>query len=109
MSLTSYRAAPPREKPLRALAKNRCRNGFGQRPKAPIDPIRRLPEKATRANALGCERYVPTQGGFGKAHRPTFEYFMTVKTRDSAPNRAGNALLPEVGQKQSLKAKKSKG
>ena len=109
MSLTSYRAAPPRDKPLRAFAKNRFRNGFGQRPKAPIDPVRRLPEKATRANALGCERYVPTQGGFGKAHRSTFEYFMTVKTRDSAPKRAGNALLPEVGQKQSLKAKKSKG
>jgi hypothetical protein len=60
MSLTSYRAAPPRDKPLRAFTKTDAETKFGQRPKAPIDPVRRLPEKATRANALGCERYVPT-------------------------------------------------
>jgi hypothetical protein len=51
MSLTSYRAAPPRDKPLRAFAKNR--NGLANA-EAPIDPVRRLPEKATRAMPLGA-------------------------------------------------------
>jgi hypothetical protein len=32
---------------LFALSKKLHRNEFGQRPKAPIDPVRRLPEKAT--------------------------------------------------------------
>src|SRR5882757_6021032 len=36
MSLTSYRAAPPRDKPLRAFEKPK-RNESGQRPRAPID------------------------------------------------------------------------
>jgi hypothetical protein len=31
---------------------------------------------------------------------------MTVKTRDSVPKRAADALLPEVTQKPSLKVKK---
>src|SRR5215217_674272 len=44
MSLTSYRAAPPRDKPC-ALSKD-CRNGSGQRHQASINSVRRLPEKA---------------------------------------------------------------
>jgi hypothetical protein len=36
MSLTSYRAAPPRDKPLRTLSKTNCRNGSGQRFEASI-------------------------------------------------------------------------
>ena len=47
MSLTSYRAAPPRDKPLRAFEKTLRRNELGPRPRAPINPVRRLPEKAT--------------------------------------------------------------
>src|SRR4030081_2502067 len=88
MSLTSYRAAPPRDKPLRAFSKNRCRNEIGPRPKAPIDPVRRLPEKATRAKALGCERYVPTRARFGKARMRSFRDFMSVKIRISRVYRA---------------------
>src|ERR1700742_603732 len=92
MSLTSYRAAPPRDKPLLALSKTDFRNEFGQRPKAPIDPVRRLPERATPGNALGCERYVPTRTCFGKGHKPSFPVFMTAKLRVSeakpAPARA---------------------
>jgi hypothetical protein len=34
---------------------------------APIDPVRRLPEKATRTEAIGCEAYVSTWLRFGKA------------------------------------------
>src|SRR6201989_2520678 len=81
MSLTSYRAAPPRDKPLHAFSKNRCRNETGPRPKAPIDPVRRLPEKATRAEAPGCERYVPTLICFGKARMRSFRDFMAAKRR----------------------------
>src|SRR5260370_36104162 len=85
MSLTSYRAAPPRVKPLRALRKYRCRNGPGERPLAPIDPVRRLPEKATRAEAIGCGRYVSMPACFGKAQRPVFEVFVTGKTQVLQP------------------------
>src|ERR1700712_2277884 len=81
MSLTSYRAAPPRDKPLHAFSKNRCRNEIGPRPKAPIDPVRRLPEKATRAKAPRCERYVPTHVRFGKGRMRSFRDFMTDKIR----------------------------
>jgi hypothetical protein len=48
---------------------------------APIDPIRRLPEKATRAEAIGRERYVSTSPCFGKGKGCSFEDFMTAKTR----------------------------
>jgi hypothetical protein len=40
MSLTSYRAAPPRDKPLLRLHKKPCRNQWNQRVGAPIDPVR---------------------------------------------------------------------
>lgn len=54
MSLTSYRAAPPRVKPLLCLSKNRAGSESGQRFLAPINPVQRLPEKATRARPLGA-------------------------------------------------------
>src|SRR6202162_5523013 len=79
MSLTSYRAAPPRDKPLRAFAKNRCRNGFGPRPKAPIDPVRRLPEKATRANAHGARRMYQCEGAL---ERPVSDLFGVLSGRN---------------------------
>jgi hypothetical protein len=52
MSLTSYRAAPPRDKPLRTFesrAETNLANARGRR-----DQVRRLPEKATRARPLGA-------------------------------------------------------
>src|ERR1700722_9626593 len=107
MSLTSYRAAPPRDKPLLAFSKNRFRNEFGQRPRAPIDPVRRLPEKATPGNAPGCERYVPTPACFGKAHKPPFPVFMTAKLRDSGPNRPRESALARSSAKAQLWTKKS--
>src|ERR1700733_8013192 len=87
MSLTSYRAAPPRDKPLLPPQNPDFRNEFAQRPKAPIDPVRRLPEKATPGNAPGCEGYVPTRTCFGKGHKPPFPVFMTAKLRNFEPNR----------------------
>jgi hypothetical protein len=47
---------------------------------APIDPVPRLPEKATRAEAIGCEGYVSTSPCFGKGKGSAFEDFMTAKT-----------------------------
>src|ERR1700686_2042887 len=53
MSLTSYRAAPPRDKPLRALPKNRVPKRLGPTHGERADPVRRLPEKAPLGNAPG--------------------------------------------------------
>jgi hypothetical protein len=47
---------------------------------APIDPVPRLPEKATRAEAVGREGYVSTSTCFGKGKGSAFEDFMTAKT-----------------------------
>jgi hypothetical protein len=46
----------------------------------PIDPVPRLPEKATRAEAVGCEGYVSTSPCFGKGKGSAFEDFMTATT-----------------------------
>jgi len=46
----------------------------------PVDPVPRLPEKATRAEAVGCEGYVSTSLYFGKGKGSAFEDFMTAKT-----------------------------
>ena len=78
MSLTSYRAAPPRDKLLRALPKTNCRNGSGQRPKAPFPSggfLRRQP----LAMPSGRGGYVPTRACFGKGREVTFEDFVTAK------------------------------
>jgi hypothetical protein len=78
MSLTSYRAAPPRDKPLRAFS-SKNRNGFGHA-EAPIPSggfLRRQPGP----KPLGCERYVPTPMRFGKGRERSFRGFMIVKTR----------------------------
>ena len=83
MSLTSYRAAPPRDKPCLP------RQGAGTETNSADAwgvnrSVWRLPEKATRAKALkGCERYVPTCVRFGKAHEVTFDDFMMAKTTES--------------------------
>src|ERR1041385_716996 len=50
MSLTSYRAAPPRDKPLPCLRWVPEMNR-GQRLLASIGQVRKLPEKATRGDA----------------------------------------------------------
>src|SRR3954452_10928552 len=43
---------------------------------APVGPSRRLPEKATRAEAPGCEGYVSTPAGFGKGRSRSFRDFL---------------------------------
>src|ERR1700722_6194966 len=97
MSLTSYRAAPPRDKPLRALRKNRTRNEFGQRLRRRSIPsggfLRRQPlAKAIKA-ALGCEGYVPTRTRFGKGRKRSFRGFIGAKRAIIGPNRPIRPLL----------------
>ena len=50
-----------------------------ERLEAPIDPVRRLPERATPGDALGCEGYVPTRTRFGKGCGTSFPVFMTIR------------------------------
>src|SRR5467141_544935 len=80
MSLTSYRAAPPRDKPLHAFEKpipTNLANAQGRRSIPSGGFLRRQPGQMP----LGCERYVPTLTCFGKARERSFRDFMTVKTR----------------------------
>jgi hypothetical protein len=109
MSLTSYRAAPPRDKPLRALSKNRMPKRLWPTPRAPIDPVRRLPEKATRAMPLGRNRYVPTRARFGKARERSFRDFMPPKpaivaqTGPPAPSCQKLRKSPALEQREALR------
>ena len=49
-------------------------------PQAPIDPVRRLPEKATLGRVrLGCGGCVPMHARFGKAREVSFRDFMPAK------------------------------
>jgi len=56
------------------------------------------------ADALGCERYVPMQGGFGKGQGPAFPDFIAAKTRYFGAKRLAKRLLPEVPQRPSFPA-----
>src|SRR4051794_2620120 len=101
MSLTSYRAAPPRDKPLRAFKKTipkRIWHNAGRRRSIRSGGfLRRLP----LADANGCKRYVPTQTRFGKARRRSFELFMVVERRVCCAGSAEQAALvrkPANGQ-----------
>jgi hypothetical protein len=64
---------------LHAFKKKLAGTAFNPRQWAPINPVRRLPEKATRADALGCERYVPMRVRFGKARGASFPVFVTIR------------------------------
>ena len=63
----------------------------------PIDPVRRLPEKTTRANALGCGRYVPTRARFGKGHPWAFSDFVTARIGEMDPKLAAGAEFGAKG------------
>src|SRR3954452_18807177 len=78
MSLTSYRAAPPRDKPLRTF-ENPNRKRIWPTPGGADRSGPGVPEKATPGKAPGCERYVPTRARFGKGRRPSFRVFITVR------------------------------
>src|SRR5437016_529270 len=106
MSLTSYRAAPPRDKSLRAFSQKTemdLANAWG------ADPVRRLPEKATRAKAPGRERYVPTPMRFGKARERSFREFMTAKTRYFRAKSPGYSALARSSAKAQPRGQQNKG
>src|SRR5947209_8988052 len=63
-----------------------------QRPRAPIGPSRRLPEKATRAEATGCEGYVSMLAGFGKGRRRSFRDFLRRNVQYRRKKAQGQAM-----------------
>ena len=76
MSLTSYRAAPPRDKPLLAF----CREAAAESRlaiAALIDPLSFLRRRSRRDLPEGCERYVSTRNWFGKGSGRSFFDFVT--------------------------------
>src|SRR3954467_12014619 len=77
MSLTSYRAAPPRDKPLRASSGPEINRS--QRRKASIGQVLRFLRRQPGATPLGCERYVSTPARFGKARIVSFGGFYPVE------------------------------
>ena len=67
MSLTSYRAAPPRVKPLRAFRKCRGRWIRADAVGVACSPVPKASlEGNPGAKPVGCEGYVPTRAAFGK-------------------------------------------
>src|SRR3982074_390255 len=86
MSLTSYRAAPPRDKPLRALREPVTIRGFPTRLSAPNIPSVRLPEKATRGlKPVGCEGVCTNAGLLWKGSRRRFFRFCDKRPRPNPP------------------------
>src|SRR2546425_3946467 len=87
MSLTSYRAAPPRVKPLLCLRENAGDGGWR------ADAVRVAcfvrPEgflgRQPRAKPVGCGRYVPTWAAFGKGCGDVFFDFMTARWTNLRP------------------------
>src|SRR3954471_21178835 len=90
MSLTSYRAAPPRDKPLRALIR------AGNEPESTPQGVERsgpaLPEKATQGKPLGAKRYVSMLARFGKGRIVSFRGFYPAERAISQENRRPQAV-----------------
>src|ERR1700748_757667 len=100
MSLTSYRAAPPRVK-LVSRALSRMPGTVDVRTSAvrvvqfrPKDFLGRLPG----AMPIGCGGYVSTRAAFGKAREDDFFDFMTGWTGWTGPKRRGLAISSAKAQ-----------
>jgi hypothetical protein len=77
MSLTSYRAAPPRVNFCRAFQMTRTEKKWLTLSRATVQPqgfLRRLKPRWLRS-AVGCGRYVPMQRRFGKGLAQSFFQF----------------------------------
>ncbi|MDD1582312.1 hypothetical protein C7U89_05010 [Bradyrhizobium sp. WBOS4] len=83
MSLTSYRAAPPRVKHLHAFGK--CRDGR-LRPALLAWLFQSVPKASLEGNPgavpIGCGAYVSRRAGFGKGCGHVFFDFMTGESTD---------------------------
>ena len=100
MSLTSYRAAPPRDKPLHALSEKCLENGVKRtrRPRrcsVPKGFLRRLPGTL---RGRGCGRYVPTRARFGKGCWGGFFDFMSGNRGKTGPEGVGLARMGAKGE-----------
>lgn len=106
MSLTSYRAAPPRVK-LLPCPREKAGDG-GLRADAVRVACFSRPEgflgRQPRAKPVGCGRYVPTPTVFGKGCEDVFFDFVTGNGRGFRPNATD---LPEVPQRASLRQQNS--
>src|SRR6185437_1743352 len=106
MSLTSYRAAPPRDKPLRAcLEKTSGETGLVNAATAPILSVPKgfLRRQPGGHMAGGCGRYVPTQARFGKGAAGGFFDFVTGKWgRNGLKPSRRSSLLPKVRSRTNL-------
>src|ERR1700757_3693510 len=90
MSLTSYRAAPPRDKPFARLCeKTGGETGLANAAAAPIPPSPRLPEKATRGPCGRRVRAVCTNADpLWKGCRAAFFRFYDSHHSQSVPKMA---------------------
>jgi hypothetical protein len=77
MSLTSYRAAPPRDKPLPKPFVGKRGARAGHATAAPISPLSFLRRLPCRALPEGCAGYVSMRNWFGKGFDRSFFDFMT--------------------------------
>ena len=93
MSLTSYRAAPPRDKPLRAFSKTDAETNLAQRPRAPINPVRRLPEKATLGKCPWVRAVCTNAHPLWKGPRAIFSGFYDGQTTHYLIKSARKATL----------------
>src|ERR1700756_1468434 len=84
MSLTSYRAAPPRVKPLLCLRENAGDDGSGPTLLAWLaSPVPKASlEGNPGAKPVGCGGYVPTRAAFGKGCGDVFFDFMTGRSTE---------------------------
>src|SRR3954471_4857919 len=90
MSLTSYRAAPPRDKPLRALSGRETNRS--QRRKASSGQVLRFLRRQPGASPLGAKRYVSMLARFGKGRMVSFRGFYPAERAISQENRRRQAV-----------------
>src|SRR5436190_3318013 len=91
MSLTSYRAPPPRDNPLRAFSKaaeTALANAARRRSIRSGGLLRRQP----LANARGRGGCVPTRARFGKARQAGFQDIIVAESAKSRPHGAKPAI-----------------
>src|SRR5947208_14365389 len=101
MSLTSYRAAPPRDKPLRAF-ESEPEPGLANAG-APIDQVRRFLRRQPRARPLGASGMYHREPALERAAGHLFGFLSRSETRLYRAKLARTAaLLPESPQKPSL-------
>src|SRR6266403_6316438 len=104
MSLTCYRAAPPRDKPLRAFSEKPKR--IWPTPEAPI-PSGGLLRRKPRPKSLGASGMYQCRCALERAASDLFGVLRRSTRAISPAQRLAKAVLPEVPQKPRLADKKT--